>query len=127
VEWAFSFTTAGKEATLAKLLLHANEWSCSQDFVHDDCGISAIKMEQNRHIVLDRRRKVRVHRVDRQCLTIAAWTRHAGPESAGLAQSPHIARLETFEGGVVEFFFHFRAFEIAQVIRAPADFSCAPC
>ena len=108
----FVYDRTGKEASLAKLLLRTrmSEKDAPKISSTTIAGISAMKMERKSgtsYWTEDGKYAFTAYEpaVFEQ---IAAWTRHAGPEPAGLAQTAAYREAgDLLKGGVVEFFFHF--------------------
>jgi hypothetical protein len=108
----FVYDRAGKETTLAKLLLRTrmSEKDAPKISVTAIAGISAMKLERKTgtsYWAEDGRYAFTASEpaVFEQ---VASWTRRSAPESAGLAQTAAYREAgELLKGGAVEFFFHF--------------------
>ncbi len=108
----FVYDRTGKEATLAKLLLRTRmgEKDPPKISAATIAGISAIKMERKTGTSYWMEDGKYAFTASEPAVfeQIAAWTRHAGPELAGLAQTAAYREAgDLLKGGVAEFFFHF--------------------
>jgi hypothetical protein len=108
----FVYDRTGKEATLAKLLLRTrmSEKDAPKISSTTIAGISAMKMERKTGTSYWAEDGKYAFTASEPAVfeQIAAWTGHAGPQSAGLALTAAYREAgDLLKGGVVEFFFHF--------------------
>src|SRR5439155_8790053 len=108
----FVYDRTGKETTLAKLLLRARmgEKDAPRISTTTIAGISAMKMERKTGTSYWAEDGKYAFTASEPAVfeQIAAWTGHAGPQSAGLALTAAYREAgDLLKGGVVEFFFHF--------------------
>jgi hypothetical protein len=127
----FVYDRTGKEATLAKLLLRTRmrEKDAPKISSTTIAGISAMKMERKTGTSYWTEDGKYAFTASEPAVfeQIAAWTRHAGPESAGLAQTAAYREAgDLLKGGVVEFFFHFPSIREMTSATSASGFQLRP-